>query len=109
MKMRRVTWIMGPQARWRGGRWQSQSRPAPTSGELSQWPLYKPALAAEASATSGKPGLKPVPTADHEVRPFMAFWSEIDRCRGELVRELHQYWDAKRDGSAMPARGEDRK
>lgn len=34
----------------------------------------------------------------------MAFWLEIDRCSGELVHELHRYWDGKRLGRTMPAR-----
>lgn len=34
----------------------------------------------------------------------MAFWPEIDRCNGDMVRELYQYWDSKRGDRTMPAR-----
>lgn len=36
----------------------------------------------------------------------MAYWWEIDRCGGRMVRELHQYWDGKRGDRAMPARAD---
>jgi hypothetical protein len=36
----------------------------------------------------------------------MAYWWEIDRCTGTLVRALHDYWSAKRADRIMPARAD---
>lgn len=36
----------------------------------------------------------------------MAVWRNIERSRGRLVHELHDYWNAKRAGRPMPVRAD---
>ncbi len=36
----------------------------------------------------------------------MAYWREVERSRGALVHQLHDYWTSKLNGRPMPARAD---